>query len=146
MSTLYSDVINASTIKFQDYKMDKLRVEDEAKWVLRMEGLLLNGLPLFNKCRKDLFNRDEDLKQFNDTLDGNEIDILSDCLVIKWLERDLNTTLKLNSMIQDKNSAKRVNEPAMISAERLLISQKLEDLSRKISDYSFSDYIGSVTK
>ena len=145
MSTLYSDVINASTIKFQDYKMDKLRVEDEEKWILRMEGLLLNGLPLFNKCRKDLFDRDETLKQFNNTLDGNEIDILSDCLVIKWLERDLNTTLKLNSMLQD-GSAKRVNEPAIISAERLLISQKLEDLSRKISDYSFSDYIGSVTK
>lgn len=146
MSTPYSDVINASTIKFQDHQMNKLKLEDEENWTLRMEGFLLNGLPLFNKCRKDLYDRDEDLKQFNADLDGIEIDILSDCIRIKWLERDLNNKLKLNSMIQDKNSAKRVNEPSMISAERLHISQELEALSRKISDYSFSNYIEVMTQ
>jgi len=145
MSTPYSDVINASTIKFQDYKLDKRKEENEANWTLRMEAFLLNGLPLFRNCKKSLSDRDEVLAQFNETLNYDEIDILSDCIVIKWMERDLNNTLKLNSMIQDKNAAKRVNEPAMISAERLLISQKMEELNRKISDYGFSDYLAGVT-
>ncbi len=141
MSTPYSDVINASTIKFDDYQMNKLKVEKPDNWMLRMEGFLLNGLPLFNKCRKDLYDRDEDLKQFNADLTGIEIDILSDCIRIMWLERTLNDKLNLNSMIQDKNSAKRVNEPAMLSANRINISQEIESLNRKISDYCMSDYI-----
>lgn len=145
MSTPYSDVINASTIKFQDFKMDKLKVEDGANWTLRMEGFLMNALPLFNKCKKSLSDRDDVLAQFNETLDYDEIDILSDCIVIRWMERNLNNTLTLNSLLQEKNSTKRVNEPAMISANRLLISQKYEELNRKISDYGFSDYISEVT-
>ena len=146
MSTPYSDVINASTVKFQDYKLDKKKIEDEANWTLRMEAFLFTGIPLFRKCRKSLSDRDDILSQFNETLDYDEIDILSDCIVIKWMERNSNDASDLESMIQDKNSAKRVNEPAMVSAKRLLISQKMEELDRKISDYAFSDYLVGVTR
>jgi len=145
MSTPYSDVINASAIKFKDFRFDKLKVEDPASWTTRMEGFLLTGLPLFRNCKKSLSDRDETLGQFNETLDFDEIDILSDCLVIKWLDYNLNNTLNLNSLLQEKNSSKRVNEPAMLSANRLLISQRLEELNRKMSDYGFSNYITEVT-
>jgi len=144
MSTPYSDIINSSTLKFQDYKLDKLRVEDPDNWEARMEGFLMSGLPLFRGCKISLSDRDDTLKQFNQTLNDDEIDILSDCIVIKWKQRNLSNVIVLNSLIQDKNSAKRVNEPAMISANRLLIAQDLEELSRKISDYGFTDYISGV--
>lgn len=145
MSTPYSDVINASTLKFQDYRLNKLKVEDPDNWVARMEGFMLGAISLFRGCRTSLSDRDEALKQFNQTLNDDEIDILSDCIVIKWKQRNLSNTIMLNSLIQDKNSAKRVNEPAMISANRLLIAQDLEDLSNKISDYGFSDYLSGAT-
>ena len=146
MSTPYSDIVSLSTLKFKDYKLDRLRVEDNARWETMMEGYLISGLPLFSNCRKSLYDRDEALKLFNETLTDIEIDILSDCMVIKWLERNLNDKLKLDSMIQDKNSAKRVNEPGMLAANRINLAQKMEELNRKLSDYGFSDYLSGVSK
>lgn len=145
MSTPFSDIIDASTIKFKDFRYDKLKIDKIEQWNIRMEGFLMAGLPLFRNCKKSLSDRDDILGQFNETLNYDEIDILSDCIVIKWMERDLKDTLKTNSLLQEKNSTKRVNEPAMISAQRLLISQSMEELNRKMSDYGLSDYIAGVS-
>ena len=89
MSTPYSEVFKAFLGKINDF--DKTLVSDE---VLEadMVTLLNAAIPYFRLPRKDLSLRDDYLKEFEEDLNNDEIQILSSLMKREWYKRFISDT------------------------------------------------------
>lgn len=95
MATPYSTVYDRALQKCQDYELAELPDRDVEEM---LHGWLLSAIAKFRKCKNDLSDRDEELRQFNVDLEDEEIEILSILTVREWLQPQLQSTL-LTKMI-----------------------------------------------
>lgn len=83
MSTTYEEVYEHFLSSISDYNLANFTDEQLDE---QMEKYLINSLPKFTYCKKDLNNRDEIMKQFNETLTLEERSILGHIMVLQWLK------------------------------------------------------------
>lgn len=92
MATLYSSIYDVALSKITDYtflNLTQVEIEDI------LEKYLKSAIVKFKFCKKDLTNRDEINKQFNETLTDEEIEILATLLTIEWLNPQILSLEKL---------------------------------------------------
>ena len=68
----------------------------------------------FKSCNQDLFDRDDDLEEFNFTLTNENFEILSNYMVISWLDSQILTTNNLKSRLTSSDF-KSLNLPQQLS-------------------------------
>lgn len=87
----------------------------------------------FKKCSK-LLDKDDTLKQYNQTLTNEEIDILANCMVIEWSYPTVNNidNLKMRMTTADYRQFSQAN---MIEATLEFIRQTEIRVKRSISSY-----------
>lgn len=87
----------------------------------------------FKKCA-NLSDKDNTLRQYNKTLTNEEIDILSDCMVLEWAYPTINSidNLKLRMTTSDYKQFSQAN---MIDSTLEFIKQTEIRVKRKISSY-----------
>ena len=97
MATPFSEIYERAIFKFADRNLLKL-TGDEKEAVL--EKYLLSSQARFsNICRIDLSDRDEEKKQYNNTLDESSIEILALGVAYYWLRaRVLRVELMKNNL------------------------------------------------
>lgn len=97
MATPFSEIYERAIFKFADRNLFKL-TDDEKEAVL--EKYLLSSQARFsNICRIDLSDRDEEKKQYNNTLDEASIEILALGVAYYWLRaRVLRVELMKNNL------------------------------------------------
>ena len=97
MATPFSEIYERAIFKFADRNLLKL-TDDEKEAVL--EKYLLSSQARFsNICRIDLSDRDEEKKQYNNTLDEASIEILALGVAYYWLRaRVLRVELMKNNL------------------------------------------------
>lgn len=83
MPTPYEKIYENVLPKFKSYDILKM-TEDEVKEYLH--DYLISAISRFHVCKKDLSNRDDNLEQFNVDLSDIEIEILSNYIVIEYLD------------------------------------------------------------
>lgn len=83
MSTSYEKLYENLLPKFRSYDIP-LMTESEVKDYLH--DFLIPAIARFHVCRKDLSDRDDDLEQFNLELSDTEIEILSNYLLLEYID------------------------------------------------------------
>lgn len=97
--TIYK--IFLSTI--QDYHIKRLFNEDFEVADDLLETFLIRAVSHFKNCIKPIKDIDLDSKCFNVDLDINEINILSDLMVLAWLDWNNNNVIQMNLSLTDND-------------------------------------------
>lgn len=100
MATPFDEIRDRFLSKIMDY--DFISLEEEEINQL-FDKYLLNAIPKFRYCRKDLSDRDEDERVFNTTLDDSEKDILSSLCVLEWLNMQVENKVNFQKYLSTKD-------------------------------------------
>lgn len=119
MKTLFSDIYITFLSKIKDYSL--LSLDDIDKEEL-MEKYLKSAIPKFKYCVKSLAYNDE-LKQFNEELTQEEIEILATLMTLNWLSPVINN----QALLKEKFGSREFN---IFSSSALL--KEIKDLRREI--------------
>lgn len=102
-----------------------------------MEGFMIRGLANFTNCKKDLSNRNDELRVFNEPLTDLEKSIIADWAVITWLDKEINDTRQITGMMQNKVEANRYSEANLLKEKTNHKVQLQEDVNKKQTEYDF---------
>jgi len=132
MSTQYSDIYNSFKDKITDY--DLLTYEQDIQEEILL-NLLNQACARFQRiCKKDLTNRDDLIMEFNADLSLEEIDIITDWMVVNWLYPYLNNAENLKNYISTKDFK------LFSSADLLRAIQNTYDTCRKNAKSKMNEY------
>lgn len=149
--TPYTEIFDLVMMSLTSYELDSLldKLEDEPSIVktggtnppnddsglVYLTGFLVNAIPNFENCIKDLSDRDDDDMTFNMELDYNEKDILSCWTVIQILKKEIFDIRQIRGMIQNKSDANRYSEANLLKEKQNLCSHLIEDVDLKQTKY-----------
>lgn len=134
--TQYDDILDLALVSIEDYRLNKLATTSLDDFKLVLEGFMIRGLSNFENCTKDLSNRDDVGRVFNVSLDDLEKSIIADWTVIMWLDKEINDTRQITSMLQNRNEAHRYSEANNLKAKADHRVQMVEDVKYKQMMYS----------
>lgn len=134
MATQYSDVINVFIGKINDYDLPKFTDVEREEIIT---GFLVSACTKFKSCKVDLYDRDNTLKQFNQTLDDEIIDIISETMIVEWLKPKLLSSENIKNCLSTKDY--NLFSPANLLKEIRETFKECKYESKKlINNYSFS--------
>ena len=140
MATSYEEIYNLASNKITDPEIALLLPEDIEEL---FHGYLISAIPKFRKCKNDLSNRDDELRQFNVDLLDVEKEILAILVAREWLQPQLYSALLTKQVFSDKEQ-KYYSQSSHISELRAL-DETLKIEAQKLSrDYTYgnSEYLG----
>lgn len=140
MATSYEEIYNLAANKITDPEIALLLPEDIEEL---FHGYLISAIPKFRKCKNDLSNRDDELRQFNVDLLDVEKEILAILVVREWLKPQLYSALLTKQVFSDKEQ-KYYSQSSHLSELRAL-DETLKIEAQKLSrDYTYgnSEYLG----
>lgn len=109
MPTPYERIYESFLPKLQDYDIPAMTA-DEVKD--RLHDYLIFAIPKFHVCRKDLNDRDDILQRFNVDLSNDEIEILSNYMLLEYIDSTYirtPTILKVSLSSSDFNAFSNAN-------------------------------------
>ena len=101
MATLYSEVFDLFMSSIASYELDNLFNSSVANFETRLTGWLVNAIPNFDGCLKDLEDRNDTTKQFTDTLNTDEKVILSNLMIVEFLKKEVNDIRQMRQKLGD---------------------------------------------
>ena len=140
MATSYEEIYNLASNKITDLEIALLSQEDIEEL---FHGYLISATTKFRKCKNDLSNRDDELRQFNVDLLDVEKEILAILVAREWLQPQLYSALLTKQVFSDKEQ-KYYSQSSHISELRAL-DETLKIEAQKLSrDYTYgnSEYLG----
>ena len=140
MATSYEEIYNLAANKITDPEIALLLPEDIEEL---FHGYLISAIPKFRKCKNDLSDRDDELRQFNVDLLDVEKEILAILVVREWLQPQLYSALLTKQVFSDKEQ-KYYSQSSHISELRAL-DETLKIEAQKLSrDYTYGslEYLG----
>lgn len=127
-----------NAIKIKDYEIYSQYVDDAlGELKLNMEGFMVRGLANFTNCKKDLANRDDSARVFNEGLTDLEKSIIADWTVLCWLDKEINDVRQITGMMQNKVEANRYSEANLLKEKTNHKVQLQEDVNKKQTEYDF---------
>lgn len=136
MATQYSDVYNTFLGKITDYELPKFDDVDKEEIIY---GFMKSACTKFKRvCVVDLYDRDETLKQFNQSLDDEIIDIVTEVMIVEWLKPKVLSSENLKNCLSTKDFS--LFSPANLlkeSRETLELCKK--EATKLINNYSFAN-------
>ena len=85
MATPYEKLYENLLPKFRSYEIPLMSTEEVKDY---LHDFLIPAVSRFHVCRKDLNNRDDVIQRFNDDLSDIEIEILSNYLLIEYIDSE----------------------------------------------------------
>lgn len=101
--TTFDEVYSLFLNSLQDYTIRNLFIYDIDIAQEMMEGFLLKAIPKFRNCEKDILNVNLTCKTFKVNLDLEEKVILSDLMVLSWMDRVVNDITQMNLSLNDND-------------------------------------------
>lgn len=140
MATSYEEIYNLAANKITDPEIALLLPEDIEELFY---GYLISAIPKFRKCKNDLSNRDDELRQFNVDLLDVEKEILAILVVREWLQPQLYSSLLTKQVFSDKEQ-KYYSQSSHLSELRALDETLKIDAQKLSRDYTYgnSEYLG----
>lgn len=109
MPTLYEELYENLLPKFRSYEIPLMTTEEVKDY---LHDFLIPAIARFHVCRKDLNDRDDILQRFNVDLSDTEIEILSNYLLLEYIDSTYvrtQTLLKVNLSSTDFNAFSPAN-------------------------------------
>ena len=140
MATSYEEIYNLAANKITDPEIALLLPEDIEELFY---GYLISAIPKFHKCKNDLSNRDDELRQFNVDLLDVEKEILAILVVREWLQPQLYSALLTKQVFSDKEQ-KYYSQSSHLSELRALDETLKIDAQKLSRDYTYGnlEYLG----
>ena len=140
MATSYEEIYNLAANKITDPEIALLLPEDIEELFY---GYLISAIPKFRKCKNDLSDRDDELRQFNVDLLDVEKEILAILVVREWLQPQLYSALLTKQVFSDKEQ-KYYSQSSHLSELRALDETLKIDAQKLSRDYTYgnSEYLG----
>ena len=85
MATSYEKLYENLLPKFRSYEIPLMTTEEVKDY---LHDYLIPAISRFNVCRKNLSDRDDIIQRFNDDLSDIEIEILSNYLLIEYIDSE----------------------------------------------------------
>lgn len=131
MATPYEKLYENLLPKFRSYEIPLMSTEEVKDY---LHDFLIPAVSRFHVCRKDLNNRDDILQRFNVDLSDIEIEILSNYLLIEYIDSEYIRTPSLLK-VQLPSSDFKVFSPAnfldkLMAMHKAYISENETLLSR----------------
>ena len=140
MATSYEEIYNLAANKITDPEIALLS-GDELEELFH--SYLTSAISQFRKCKNDLSDRDDELRQFNTDLLDVEKEILAILVARQWLQPQLYSALLTKQVFSDKEQ-KYYSQSSHLSGLRAL-DETLKIEAQKLSrDYTYgnSEYLG----
>ena len=134
MATSFDVVEDLGLAQIDDYTLNKLYNNDFAKFQTFCDGLLVNAIPLFTKCRQSLVY-DLDTREFDSDLTNEEIAILADFWAIQWFERKVINSAQFQAKLQNSGSFKNHSEAQNLKEKTSWLDRLRERVYQRITDY-----------
>jgi hypothetical protein len=136
--TSYSDVYDLFLQRVQDYTLNALYVSSTPLFEARLQGWLINAIPNFQGCLKDLEDRNDTTFTFNTTLTTTEKVILSKLMLIEWWETQINDIRQIMLHI-NVSEAKHYAEGQNLKEKKAAQIADREDADRLITRYGYGN-------
>lgn len=136
MATPYSEIDNMFLSDISDDTFLNYTQEEREEI---LDGLRNKAITRFKACKKDLYNRDETNKQFNETLIDEEKLIIATIMRKYWL----NDKIYNLELIRQRMSSKdwKMTSQAEHLLRLTVLNQELDkEISRMIVDYTVYSY------
>ena len=135
MATPYSDVIDIFLIKVSDYDLPKLEELEREEIV---SSYMKSACSKFKSCKVNLDDVNDELKQFNQSLTFDIIDIISEGMITEWLKPKVMNSEILKNSLSTKDFS--LYSPANLLKEmRETLKISKADYRSMINDYSFKN-------
>ena len=134
MATSFDVVEDLGLAQIDDYTLNKLYNNDFGKFQKFCDGLLVNAIPLFTKCRQSLVY-DLGTREFDSDLTNEEIAILADFWAIQWFERKVNNSAQFQAKLQNSGSFKNHSEAQNLKEKTSWLDRLRERVYQRITDY-----------
>lgn len=135
MATTYDAIYNIAANKITDPEIALLSSDDLEEM---FHDYLISAISQFRKCKSDLSDRDDEIRQFNADLLDVEKEILAILVVRQWLQPQLYSALLTKQVFSDKEQ-KYYSQAQHISELRAL-DETLKLEAQKLSrDYSYGN-------
>lgn len=128
----YNDVKSKDYQSYEQYVNSSLL---DLKIII--EGFMIRGLANFTNCKKDLSNRDDNARVFNEGLTDLEKSVIADWTVLSWLDKEINDVRQITGMMQNKVEANRYSEANLLKEKTNHKVQLQEDVNKKQTEYDF---------
>jgi hypothetical protein len=133
-TTSYDLIFDRFLSKITDYELAELTTDDLRNELIKY---LKSAISDFKYVTKDLSNRDDELNQFNISLNDQEQEILANLMLIHWLNPHILRLENIRNELGNKDF--RVYSPAnfldkLINLKQLLVSE----VNQKLVFYYFS--------
>lgn len=135
MTTPYSDLFTSFSGKIEDpifIEMGAVAAEQD------MIILLNSAIIRFDYPKVDIFNKDDVLMIFNETLSIHEIEILAYLMKLQWISRQVDSIYNIKHSISDKDF-RRTSQANHLLALLHLEKRTKSDVSDLITTYSYKD-------
>ncbi|MCY8513834.1 hypothetical protein [Bacillus atrophaeus] len=135
MPTLFEEIYGFFLPKLTDYSFLNISEKDLSD---TLEPLLRSSSIKFRRCKKNLSDRDQTLKQFNENLSDEEKEILACFMVVEYLTPKIITADLLHQTLSSKDFKlySQANHIKEIRELRNLIKKEAEDL---MLQYTYSN-------
>lgn len=133
-NTSFEEIYSLFLNSIQDYSIKNLFVYDTEIAQEMTETFLLRAIPKFRNCEKDLKNINLQCKFFNVKLDLEEEVILSDLMVLSWMDRVVNDIVQMNLNLND-NDFKHYSEEKNLREKSMYADRIREKVSQEMTNY-----------
>lgn len=134
MNTTYSEVYQWFLDKVTAYSLTMFDDTEKDEIVF---GYMRSACAKFKCCEVDLSDRDNDLQEFNTILSDEILDIISETMVVSWLQPKLNNEENLVNSLSTKDYS--LYSPAnLLSKITDVFKVAKKNSSTMISNYSFN--------
>lgn len=135
MATTYDTIYNRALNKITDFELANLPARDLEEM---LHDWLVSAIAKFRKCKSDLKDRDEELRQFNVDLEDEEIEILAIMIVREHLAPQLHSTLLYKQIFSGKEQNYYSQSAHAKELRELDNSLKIE-AQKLMRDYTYSN-------
>lgn len=138
MATLYSTIFDLFMSSIASYELDNLFSSSVTNFETRLTGWLINAIPNFDGCLKDLEDRNDNTKQFTATLTTDEKVILSNLMIVEFLKKEVNDIRQMRQKLGDPTF--KVYSEANNLKERVNLLNTMNDLVQaQITRYQYKN-------
>lgn len=138
MATLYSEVFDLFMSSIASYELDNLFSSSVTNFETRLTGWLINAIPNFDGCLKDLEDRNDNTKQFTATLTTDEKVILSNLMIVEFLKKEVNDIRQMRQKLGDP-TFKAYSEANNLKERVNLLSTMNDLVQAQITRYQYKN-------
>ena len=133
--TSYKVIYDWALRKIEDPSLAQWPEEDLEK---ELHGWMLSAIAKFRKCKNDLSDRDDELKQFNSDLLLIEQEILANLIAREWLTPQLNS-VTLTAQVYSGKETKYYSQAAHLDSLEARDEKLKLEAQQLHRDYTYTD-------